>query len=145
MATREELRGHWNELRGRIEEKWAELGPNDLDDVDADKDQIVGKIQQKTGQTRKNIEDELNTMLRNLSQSASSATEKAGEYAKQAQEQFSHASEQAREQYARMSRSVEDGYHQAENAIRQRPAESVAVAFGTGLIAGVIVGLALRR
>lgn len=145
MTTREEIRGHWNELRGQIEERWSQLGPGDLDGVDGSTDQLVGKIQQKTGQARQKIEEELDSLLQNVSQSASSATEKLGEYGKQAQEQFARASDAAREQYDRMSDSLQDGYREAENTVRRRPAESVAVAFGTGLIAGVVVGLALRR
>jgi len=145
MTTREEIRGHWNELRGRIEERWSQLGPHDLDEVDADTDQLVGKIQQKTGQARQRIEEELDVLLDDLSQSASSATEKMGEYVKLAKDQYANASENAREQFGRVSESIQEGYHEAENVVRKRPAESVAVAFGTGLIAGVIVGLVIRR
>jgi uncharacterized protein YjbJ (UPF0337 family) len=145
MTTREEIRGHWNELRGQIEQRWSQLSPHDLDEVEGDTDQLVGKIQQKTGQAKQKIEEQLDSLLDNLSQSASSATEKMGEYVKQAKDQFGHVSEAAREQYERASESIQGGYHQAEDMVRRRPAESVAVAFGTGLIAGVIVGLVLRR
>lgn len=145
MTTREEVRGHWNELRGQIEKRWSQLSPHDLDNVDGDTDQLVGTIQQKTGQARQRIEEELDDLLQNLSHSASSAAENVGEYVKSAKEQFTHASDQARQQYDRMNESFQEGYRHAENAVRRRPAESVAVAFGTGLIAGVIVGLAIRR
>ena len=37
-----------------------------------------------------------------------------------------------------------EGYEQAHEVVRRRPAESVAVAFGTGLLVGVIVGLIAR-
>lgn len=33
------------------------------------------------------------------------------------------------------------GYEQASDMIRQRPAESVAIAFGTGILLGIVVGL----
>lgn len=145
MTTREEIRGHWNELRGRIEERWTQLSPNDLDDVDGNTDQLVGKIQQKTGQARQKIQEELDSMLENLSQSASSGAGKMGEYTKQAKEQLAQASERTRQQYDRMSHSVQDGYHQAENTVRRHPAESVATAFGTGLVAGLLVGFIMRR
>lgn len=145
MMTREEIRGHWNELRGRIEERWTQLGPNDLDDVEGNTDQLIGIIQQKTGQARQKIEEELDSMLENLPESQSGAGEKMGQYARQAQEQFRHASESAREQYNRMGQSVSQGYRQAEDTVRQRPTQSVAAAFGTGLIAGVVVGLIMMR
>ena len=34
-----------------------------------------------------------------------------------------------------------EGYEEAQRMVRRRPAESVAVAFGTGLVVGLIVGL----
>jgi ElaB/YqjD/DUF883 family membrane-anchored ribosome-binding protein len=36
------------------------------------------------------------------------------------------------------------GYVQTERMIQQRPIESLAVGFGAGLIAGVIIGLVMR-
>ncbi len=145
MTTQEEIRGHWNQLRGRIEERWTQLNPHDLDNMDGNTDQLVGAIQQKTGQARQKIEEELDQLLRDVAASASSATEKMGEYAKQAKAQAEHYSEAARQQYEQMQQSFQDGYVRAENAIRERPTQSVAVAFGTGVITGLIVGLVLKR
>jgi hypothetical protein len=34
-----------------------------------------------------------------------------------------------------------EGYEQAYEMIRSRPTESIAVAFGTGLLLGIVVGL----
>ena len=34
--------------------------------------------------------------------------------------------------------------HQAENLVRKRPVESVAVAFSVGVVAGVLAALVLR-
>ena len=53
---------------------------------------------------------------------------------------FTRAKESAR-QYAGRAR---EGYDEAQEIVRRRPAESVAVAFGTGLLVGVIVGLIAR-
>ena len=61
----------------------------------------------------------------------------AREYLNQASESTSEVSDQVRER-------VREGYAGAEQLVQRRPAESLAVAFGTGLIAGVIVGLVLR-
>jgi uncharacterized protein YjbJ (UPF0337 family) len=30
MITREELKGHWNEIRGRIKDRWQQLTDDDL-------------------------------------------------------------------------------------------------------------------
>tara|TARA_R110002111_G_scaffold153375_1_gene220252 strand:- start:240182 stop:240619 length:438 start_codon:yes stop_codon:yes gene_type:complete len=145
MTTREEIRGNWNQLRGRIEERWGQLTSNDLDELEGKADQLVGKIQQKTGETSQKIEAELDAIIKNLSESASCASERIGESVKKTKEQLAQVSESAREQYERVSETVQDGYQQAEHTVRKHPAESVAVAFGTGLIAGVIVGLVWRK
>ncbi|WP_339686051.1 general stress protein CsbD [Gimesia maris] len=149
MTTREELRGHWNEIRGRIEERWSQLNSSDLDGLEGKTDQLVGRIQQKTGETKRDIQRELDSMVESFSQSASTVADKMGdtlnEAVKNSKEQFAHASDAAREQYEQVNQSVQKGYREAERTVRKHPAESVAVAFGTGLIAGVIVSLAWRR
>ncbi|QDU80024.1 hypothetical protein Pla110_17460 [Polystyrenella longa] len=147
MTTSQELKmkGNWNELRGRIEEHWSQLTSSDLDNLEGRKDQIVGKIQQKTGETSQKIEAELNHLLETVCNSAASTTEKLGQTVQNAQEHLNQASQAARQQMDRMNDSIQQGYQQAEETVRKHPTESVAVAFGTGLIAGVIVSLALRR
>jgi ElaB/YqjD/DUF883 family membrane-anchored ribosome-binding protein len=44
----------------------------------------------------------------------------------------------------RAAEAVRGGYAQTERMIQQRPMESLAVGFGAGLIAGVVIGLVLR-
>jgi ElaB/YqjD/DUF883 family membrane-anchored ribosome-binding protein len=144
MATQEQIRGHWNELRGRIEERWSQLSSNDLDSVDGNVDQLVGVLQQKTGQARTRIEAELNEMLGQFEESGSRGMEQVGEYAKQAKDYVQHTAEQAREQYRHVAEDARRRYGEATDYVRERPTESLAVAFGTGLLAGVIVGLVLR-
>lgn len=39
--------------------------------------------------------------------------------------------------------ALQEGYQQAESMIRERPTESIAVAFGAGVVVGVVVGLLL--
>ena len=51
----------------------------------------------------------------------------------------------AREQYEHVTQRVRDGYGQAEDLVKRRPAESAALVFGVGLIAGVLVSTLLRR
>jgi ElaB/YqjD/DUF883 family membrane-anchored ribosome-binding protein len=94
---------------------------------------LVGVIQKKTGVARTEIENTLkslseqsSSMLGNASQAVQGATQAAQEYANQ-------ASDIAKEQYGR-----------AQDMVRQRPAESVIVSFGTGLLVGVVVGLMFR-
>ena len=51
----DELKGNWHILRGRLKAAWAELTDDDLDRIDGNFDQLVGVLQQKTGESRERI------------------------------------------------------------------------------------------
>jgi uncharacterized protein YjbJ (UPF0337 family) len=137
MTTQEEIFGHWNQLKGKIKESWGQLTDDELEEVEGKFDQLVGLIQQKTGEGRQHIE----RTLRKLSEHAGDATDQVTEgvrhYVEGVGETVSDFVEHTRE---RAQEHLED----AHEMVRRRPAESVAVAFGTGLLLGVVVGLVVR-
>jgi uncharacterized protein YjbJ (UPF0337 family) len=137
MATREQVMGNWNQLKGKIKEHWGQLTDNDFKSAEGDFDQIVGVIQRKTGQARSQIEKFLGDISEDAEDMLGQATERAREYASQAGERVREATQQVRD-HAR------DGFEGAQMLVRRHPAEAVAVAFGTGLVVGIIVGLASR-
>jgi uncharacterized protein YjbJ (UPF0337 family) len=137
MATREQVLGNWNQLKGKVKEHWGQLTDRELDEVKGNVDQLIGLVQRKTGEARGQIEKFLDQLNDDASGTITQATEMAREYASQAAEAMHGATDQVRE-YAR------EGYESAQSVVRRHPAESVAAAFGTGLLLGVIVGLACR-
>ncbi len=56
-----------------------------------------------------------------------------------------HAAEAAGRYAHQVSDQVRDRYDRAEGVVRHNPARSVAVVFGLGLVAGLIVGLTVRH
>lgn len=155
MVTRQQLEGQWNQVKGRLKERWGQLTDDELDQVEGNARQLVGAIQQKTGESRQAIEDFLEEVLAEgastISKMAESAREyasKAGEYASRASqslhENYDRASEALHDQYDRASESVRGQYDRAAECVRKKPAESIGVAFGAGIITGVVVGLLLR-
>ncbi len=52
-----ELKGDWNIAKGKLKQKWADLTDDDLQYVDGKQDELVGRIQKRTGQTREAVED----------------------------------------------------------------------------------------
>jgi ElaB/YqjD/DUF883 family membrane-anchored ribosome-binding protein len=50
----------------------------------------------------------------------------------------------AAERYQQAKEGMQAGVREAEEMVRRSPMESVVVAFGAGLIAGVITGLVLK-
>jgi uncharacterized protein YjbJ (UPF0337 family) len=57
--NRDELVGDWNQVKGKIREKWGDLTDDDLDRIAGKRDQLVGKIQEKYGKAREDVEREL--------------------------------------------------------------------------------------
>jgi uncharacterized protein YjbJ (UPF0337 family) len=126
VINAQELQGQWNKLRGLVKERWGQLTEDDLQIPGGNLDQLVSLIQQKTGEGREAIERFLTDMTARGSSAAAHAAEAVDLYAHQ-------AGDRLRERIDR-----------AEGLVRHHPAQSVVTAFGIGLVAGLIVGLALR-
>jgi uncharacterized protein YjbJ (UPF0337 family) len=55
--------GQWKQLRGRIKAKWGQLTDDELNEVQGNYEVLVGKIQQKYGTAREQIERELDAFV----------------------------------------------------------------------------------
>ena len=133
----QELQGQWNQLRGRVKEKWGQLTDDDLQMQGGNVDQLIGRIQQRTGEGREAIEKFLTELTSRGSSAVAQAAESIGQYTHQ-------ASDRLREHYSQLADQARERYDMAQDMVRHNPAQSVAAAFGVGLVAGLIVGLALR-
>ncbi|MDR3633505.1 MAG: CsbD family protein [Isosphaeraceae bacterium] len=133
----QELQGQWNQLRGRVKEKWGQLTDDDLQIQGGNVDQLVGRIQQKTGEGREAVEKFLTELTARGSSAVAQAAESIGQYTHQ-------ASDRLREHYSQLADQARDRYDVAQDMVRHNPTQSVAAAFGIGVVAGLIVGLALR-
>ena len=49
------IKGNWNELKGRAKQEWANLTDDDLLYTEGEVDELLGRIQQKTGKTKEEI------------------------------------------------------------------------------------------
>ena len=127
------VEGNWKQVKGKVKEKWGQLTDDDLTMQGGNVDQLVGKIQQRTGEAREAIEK----YLGDLASGTSSLAESARGYAAQ-------AGDRLRENYGQFADAAGRRYEMAEDMVRHNPGQSVAAAFGIGLVAGVVVGLALR-
>ncbi len=56
------LKGSWNELKGKVKQKYAELTDDDLMYEEGKEDELVGRLQKKTGKARDEIVDWLNSL-----------------------------------------------------------------------------------
>jgi len=55
MPNSKEIKGKWDELKGKLKQKYAELTDDDLLFEEGKEDGTWGKIQQKVGKTEKEI------------------------------------------------------------------------------------------
>jgi uncharacterized protein YjbJ (UPF0337 family) len=54
-----EIKGDWNITKGKLKEKWAKLTDNDLQYAEGKAEELVGRIQKRTGETREAVEKAL--------------------------------------------------------------------------------------
>ncbi|GAA4177472.1 CsbD family protein [Sphingobacterium sp. ML3W] len=55
-------KGRWNELKGKVKQQYADLTDDDLLYAEGKEDELLGKLQQKTGKTKEEVEDWLDKM-----------------------------------------------------------------------------------
>lgn len=111
MVNQQQIEGRWDEIRGKIRERWGQFKGDELDQFKGNVDELIGTIERKTGETREAVE----AYLSDLADRSGEAWEQASESAQRA-------------------------YERAEHMVRARPAESLATLFTCGVLAGVIIG-----
>ncbi|HEY8960148.1 CsbD family protein [Chitinophaga sp.] len=52
-----EIKGKWNELKGTLKQKYADLTDDDLLYEEGQEDKLIGKLQQKLGKSREEVID----------------------------------------------------------------------------------------
>ena len=127
MATNTQaIRGEWTSISAEARKRWHQLTDEDLRGVEGNMEELIARIQRKTGEGRDAIEGFVTELTSRGASAVSHAADSAGQYANQ-------AGEQAREQ-SNTARTIA-GHH---------PLETVLAALGIGLVAGLFVGLAGR-
>src|SRR5258708_17323002 len=77
----QELQVQWNQVKGKVKEKWGQLTDDDLSIGGGSIDQIIGKIQKRTGEGREAIERFLHSLTSTGASTVSHAADKARDYA----------------------------------------------------------------
>ena len=74
----EQLKGKWKQVKGSVKERWGKLTDDDIDVIDGQHDQLIGKVQERYGIAReaaqKQVED-WNAAASGEPRAAESATE----------------------------------------------------------------------
>lgn len=56
MSTSTAIKGNWNIVKGRLKQKYAQLTDDDLVYIEGQEDELIGRIQKRTGEARDRIE-----------------------------------------------------------------------------------------
>jgi len=52
----QEIKGDWSIAKGKLKQKWAQLTDDDLQYAEGKLDELFGRIQKRTGETREAVE-----------------------------------------------------------------------------------------
>jgi uncharacterized protein YjbJ (UPF0337 family) len=60
--TKLELKGTWNETKGKLKQKYADLTDDDLLFEEGKEDELLGRLQKKTGETKDFLRDAISKL-----------------------------------------------------------------------------------
>ncbi|ANH81876.1 general stress protein CsbD [Niabella ginsenosidivorans] len=56
-TVNDKIKGNWNIIKGNLKQKWANLTDDDLLYEEGKEDELLGRVQKKTGETKENINE----------------------------------------------------------------------------------------
>lgn len=55
-------KGNWNEVKGKLKQKYGELTDDDLTYAEGKEDELLGRLQKKTGKTKDELRKEISKL-----------------------------------------------------------------------------------
>lgn len=56
-ATTDKMKGNWNQIKGKLKQKYADLTDDDLMYTEGKEDELLGRLQKATGESKENIKN----------------------------------------------------------------------------------------
>ena len=60
--TDQEMSGNWNQIKGKLKQKYANLTDDDLRYSEGKEEEMWGRLQEKTGRTKRELKNEIDRM-----------------------------------------------------------------------------------
>lgn len=60
--TKLQIKGSWNEIKGKLKKKYADLTDDDLLYEEGKDEELLGRLQRKLGKTTAEVKDEINSL-----------------------------------------------------------------------------------
>lgn len=73
----DQVQGKWKQYKGQLRTKWGKLTDSDLDVIEGNRQQLVGKIQEYYGLTKEVAEKQVDEFVRSPQEVRASADEQA--------------------------------------------------------------------
>lgn len=54
-ATEDKIKGNWNQMKGKVKQQYGELSDDDLAYTEGKEDELIGRIQEKTGKSKEEV------------------------------------------------------------------------------------------
>lgn len=61
-ATTDKLKGNWNQVKGKLKQEYGDLTDDDLTYAEGQEDELLGRIQEKTGKTKTEVKDFIDSL-----------------------------------------------------------------------------------
>lgn len=61
-AFEDKVKGNWNIAKGKLKQKWGDLTDDDLDYQEGKADELLGRIQRRTGESKERINEFLDDL-----------------------------------------------------------------------------------
>jgi len=61
-AFEDKVKGNWNMVKGNLKQKYGNLTDNDLTYTEGKEDELLGRIQRKTGEAKSDIKDYIDSL-----------------------------------------------------------------------------------
>jgi uncharacterized protein YjbJ (UPF0337 family) len=60
--NKQELKGNWDEMKGKLKQKYGELTDDDLTYAEGKADELYGRLQQKLGKSKEEVKKEIDEL-----------------------------------------------------------------------------------
>jgi len=57
-----QIKGAWNEIKGKLKQKYASLTDDDLSFAEGKEDELYGRLQKRLGKTKEDIKKEIENL-----------------------------------------------------------------------------------
>jgi len=132
-----QVKGNWNQLRGEALTRWGRLCNDELSQVDGNREQLVGLLQEKYGMAKEEAEEETQEFAAEAGSQLDRAKATVAETADQVKAKARQARQTARDSrdYLR-DREPSEMFDDLRELISRYPMQSSLVGLGLGYLIG---------